>query len=429
MKNSTKKLSLILATLILASSMATAASAAGYTFSSHPFGGTKKNTTEKTAISDEDEEETKSTKKNIFVSNSPLVPASSKGDAKDSSTILVANESYIPEYPKKPWTNLKTKFYNSKCTLKGAKYYTKEEIAEKIEKYFSENSYEIYMVEGQERNFCDGAYLVSSNTDVAYYDYKTKSIVAVDDGTAEFYVYTNGGIPFFRINVHVTTDVRDEERPTLNIVPDAWRLDIGDEVGFTVTASDGKVYDDIVIKIENGQDKAFLTRKTFKLTAEKKGAVVVRAYSDSHPNVNGSALIYIGEFEYPILDGFWKKGTNCITVSKWDTAWDRNYFDKVCGWIESAEGILIPVIRVADVEVKDGDTTKTTTAISTGTISYEDILRKAYDSKEDLAELLKQYNFYRYGVIDMSDTEHKDIFKNIDPRLLFLFGFYSDITD
>ena len=424
MKNSTKKLSLILATLILASSMATAASAAGYSFSSRPFGSSKKNTTEKTAISDEEEEkETKSDKKNIFVSNSPLVPASSKGNVSDSSTIFVANENYKPEYPK----DLKTIFYNSKCTLKGAKYYTREEIAEKIEEYFKENSYEIYMTEGQERNFCDGAYFVSSNTDVAYYDYNTKTIVAVDDGTAEFYVYTNGGIPFFKLNVHVSTDIRKAERPTLDIVPDAWRLDIGDEIGFTVTASDGKVYDDIVIKIDKGEDKAFLTRASFKLTAEKKGAVIVRAYSDSHPNVTGSALIYIGEFEYPICDGYWKKGTDCITVSKWDTAWDKNYFDKVCGWIESAEGILIPVIRVADVEVKDGDTTKKTTAISAGSVSYADILREAYESKEGLAELLKKYNFYRYGIIDVSDTENKDFAKNVDPRFLFLLGLYSDI--
>ncbi len=337
-----------------------------------------------------------------------LVPASDKADPRDPATIFVdghhkgkVEKDCTPVYCEPTYTPGKN---ICKGDLWGAKYYSRTDAKKALEEYFAENTYDMYMYEGQEKTFCSDAYFYSSDPETVYYDYKSGTLVANKGGTAHIYVYTEGGVPFFKLNVYVDRDFYHKETPaTLNIVPDSWRLEVGESTKLTITASDGKVYDDIVVKIASGKDKVKIGMVSGKLTAEENGAVVVHAYSKSHSSVNGDALIYIGPYTNAITDGGWKWTNNsgCISVDKWcpSTDWCGNKYSCVNGWIKSKEGILIPVIKVMDVTVNDKGETYDTTAVIPGSMSYIDLLRQAYGCKDDVCDIIDRYNFYKYGIV------------------------------
>ena len=323
----------------------------------------------------------------------------STASSKSGSNIFVQKkEDNTSRYP----FEIKTTF-GKPCGLYGAKYYSKADAKDALEKYFKENSYDLYMTEGQEKTFCNDAYFYSTDTDVVYYDYRSDTLVAEENGTADVYVYTSGGIPFFKL--HVTVDRKTagkKDYPTLDVVPDSWRLDIGETTKFTVTASDGKEYDDLEFSVKFGAKRVSLTQVSHKLTAEKNGAVVVYVYSKSHPEICGETLIYVGPYEYTIRDGYWSYDKDCICVKDWYRDWycDGDFRSYITGWVRSAEGIFIPVIKFANAVVDDNGEKRETTIAKVGTMSYIDLIRGAYGDKALIASIIKKYNLEKYGFDD-----------------------------
>ncbi len=363
------------------------------------------------AISEEKEENTNESKHVFLGSTSGLKKASNVSGA--NIFVQKASDKDNDEYI----CGLKTTF-GKPCGLSGAKYYSKSDAKDALEKYFKENSYDLYMTEGQEKTFCEDAYFYSTDPEVVYYDYRSGTLVAGKRGSADVYVYTTGGVPFFKLNVNIDRKTAGKkDYPTLDVVPDTWRLDIGETTEFTVTASDGKEYDDIEFSIRFGAKRATMTQVSHKLTAEKNGAVVVYAYSKSHPEISGETIIYIGSYEYTVLDGYWSYGKNCINIKDWYCDWycDYDFYSYITGWIKSAEGIFIPVVKLRDAVVDDDGEKRETTIATVGTMTYLDLIRDAYGDKDVFLSILKKYNLAKYGI---NYTDGK--FSSIDPRYFYM---------
>lgn len=405
MKKSIKAMAFVLTAVTLMSSAASFASA-GNIFKN---GDSVKNASS-AVVSEKEETETGS--KHVFLgSTSGLKKASSSSDAK--IYVQKASDKDSDDYT----CVLKTTF-GKPCNLSGAKYYSKSDAKEALEKYFDENTYDLYMTEGQEKTFCENAYLYSTDPDIVYYDRRSGTLVAGKSGSADVYVYTTGGVPFFKLNVNVDRKIAGKkDYPTLDVVPENWRLDVGETTEFTVTASDGKEYDDIEFSIRFGAKRATMTQVTNILTAKKDGAVVVYAYSKSHPEINGEAIIYIGAYEYSVIDGYWSYGKNCINVKDWYCNWccDDDFYSYITGWIKSAEGIFIPVVKLRDAVVDDDGEKRETTIATIGSMSYIDLIRDAYGDKDLFLSILKKYNLEKYG-ISYSDGK----FSGVDPRYFYM---------
>ncbi|MGN1409219.1 MAG: hypothetical protein ACI4XJ_03490 [Eubacteriales bacterium] len=420
MKNNIKRISVLLAAVSVMSLTATSVSA-GNIWKNEGCGAVIVSSEEKTVTP------VCSSGKQIFVgTKTEYKPASGVADPKNPSTIFVSEET--DKYVSVKAPAIKT-VYSGSCGLKGAKYYSSGDAKKALEEYFSENSCDIYMTEGQEKTFCENAYFYSTDPDVVYYDYYSDTLVAAKNGSADVYVYTTGGVPFFKLHVSVSKKWSNTKtNPTLNVVPDEWRLDVDETTGFTITASDGKTYDDIELTVVKGSSKVSLTQVSHKLTAEKNGAVVVRAHSKSNPKISGEALIYIGPYEYSVCDGYWSCGYNgvydCINVSKWYDCWRDDCYSYINGWIKSAEGIFIPVIKVSDAVVADNGERRDTTIVTIGGVSYADLIRQAYGDKDALCSIISKYNLCKYGIFTDSDYTFCG---SVDPRLFYMSQIFKYI--
>ena len=276
--------------------------------------------------------------------------------------------------------------------IHGGKYYSKKDAEKELKKFYEEHTYDFYMYRGDERTFCEGAYYVSSDPDVVYYDYKTETLVAKDSGNAEVYVYTKGGVPFFCMKVNVINKP-GSTYSTLELVPDDWHLDgAGDTTGFTVVTDKNWTAEDFGFKIAHGQDIASIT-KSGKLKVTGNGPIVVRVYLKSNPNICGEALLYSGEYSTYFYDGYYKYDGHKYYTNYWGHDYDIGdirdcYID---GWIKSAEGIFIPVLKKSEATV-DG---KDTTIVYYDNVSIADLLRDAYGDKEDLYKIINKYNLFK----------------------------------
>lgn len=428
MKNSIKKISALLAAVSVMSLTATSVSAGNIWKNG---GSTPVKCPTCGSIIDDCGEKTfpsySSSEKQIFVGTvTDYKPASTLADPKNPSTIFVSTEKEKYVSVKSP--TIKT-VYSGSCGLRGAKYYSSSDAKKALDEYFSANSYDLYMTEGQEKTFCENAYFYSTDPDVVYYDYYSGTLVAEKSGSADVYVYTTGGIPFFKLHISVSRKWSSSKTyPTLSVVPDEWRLDIDETTEFTITASDGKTYDDIELTVLKGADKVSLTQISHKLTAEKNGAVVLYAYSKANPKICGEALIYIGPYEYSVYDGYWSYGYtggyDCINVSKWYDCWSWDYYTCISGWIKSAEGIFIPVIKVSDAVVIDNGEKRDTTILTIGSVSYADLIRQAYGDREALLGIINKYNLYKYGIFTGSDYTFCG---SVDPRLFYMSQLFKFI--
>lgn len=423
MKN-TKKISLLLAALTVSSALASTVSA-GNIFVGRPNDRDEVkcpvcDTVIELDKCDEKKEVTKAETTGSFIWNSSfgggktyykkpvsrLVLNSEQGDEDHPGAIFVEEKTVV----KVPVSKVPAKDYG--CIIGGGKYYSTAAAKVELAKYFDENSYNMHFSKGDERTFCEGAYFYSTDPDVVYYDYKTGKLVAESIGSADVYVYTAGGVPFFRLDVSVG---RKSTTPTLEVVPEDWHLEIGETTTFKVTASDGKVYDDIELSIWKGSDKAKLGGQSGKLTAEENGAVVIHASSKSNKNIYGDALVYIGSYTGAVKEGCWTKCDGGIRVDNWYGDICGN-FGKINGWIKSAEGILIPVLKLEDATVYDKDgTSAETTILTMGSVSILDYLKGAYGDKCDVIDIIKKYNLLKDGVscdknvFDYADLDIKNI--------------------
>ena len=232
--------------------------------------------------------------------------------------------------------------YHSSCLLFGGKYYPSNMVD--INKFFKTNTYEINMNKGQVQIMNTGYKMYSSNSDVVLcYNNGTNQILeAVGAGSAYVYFYTNGGVPFLRLNIIVkdagkpTTDTI----PVVDIRPAQWNLTkIGDSTTVSVFASEA-VSKDIELKVVYGS----ATINGNVVIAKSTGPIILCAASASNPKICGYAVLYVGQYTASIVDGSWKPTQSGICGTLWNpNLWcEAGYV--VCGWVE-VNGIYIPVIK------------------------------------------------------------------------------------
>ena len=286
--------------------------------------------------------------------------------------------------------------------LVGGKYYTVADARAELEKYLDRTAYNLIMTEGERRTICAGAYYVSSNPSVAYYDTNTGKLVANHNGSAKVYVYTKGGVPIARLDVSVLVRASFEKlNDILYVSTDAWNIGIEEATNCTVTSASGKVYNDILYKVIRGFDYGRVGEENGKISGKANGAVIVRAYSKSNPDVYGDVLVYVGSLTAAVFDGYW---TTCPTGVQ-VTSWGYDVSDYIAaqnavinGWIKSAEGLFIPIVRLSDAVKTNEDGTKEQTKVLYGdTLSYLDLLRLAYTDRTNLTKVLAAYNTVKYG--------------------------------
>ncbi len=383
MKKSVKNLSALLALLMMSSAFAATASAADTTFI--------KTKTEKTETVIDEAEGSAAEIGNILKTS---------GWVKTDATILSDDSSYVTKAQTvfvKPAKNDVTKkiYKNEKpVTIKGGKYYSKKDAEKELKNYFDSHTYDIVLYEDDKRIFCEGAYFVSTDNEVVYYDYRTEQLVANDSGTASVYVYTNGGVPFFRLDVQVVN--KPGKNPTvIDVIPDEWHLDgAGDTTTFTIKSD---VYDAAKFNfyIAHGSDIASIT-KSGKLKVTGNGPIVVRAMHDDFPDVYGETILYAGEYVSAFHEGYYTFKDNKYSTHYWgnDIADFRDCTIK--GWIKSAEGIFVPVLKKFEGTVVREDGTKTETTILTSTnVTVADLIREAYGDKDDLYYIINKYNLFK----------------------------------
>ncbi len=388
MKKSVKRLSAFLAVLMMSSAFAASASAIDTSFIK------VKNTN--AAVVDEAVETEEKVAVEAPVNKTALLKDS--GWVKTDAGILEEDDDdaiYIGgaknSLVKKPGV-IKVSKNEKPLIVNGGKYYSKKDAEKELEKYFKEHTYTYYMYKGDERTFCDGAYFVSTDSDVVYYDYEEDRLVAKDSGNAYVYVYTKGGVPFFRIDVNVINKL-GSTYSTLDLIPDEWHLDgAGDTTGFTVVTNNDYDADDFYFTIAHGNDIASIT-KSGKLKVTGTGPIVVRVALKANSNICGEALLYSGKYVSSFYDGYYSYSGNKYVTNYWGPDYDiadiRDCYIK--GWIKSQEGIFIPVLKKSDVVI-DG---KETTIVHYDRVSIADLLREAYGDKADLYEIIVKYNLFK----------------------------------
>jgi len=383
MKKSVKNLSALLALLMMSSAFAATASAADTTFIK------TKTESSKTETVINEAEETASAG-NILKTS---------GWVKTDATILSDDSSYVTKAKnvvvKSTGAVTKKIYKNEKpVSIKGGKYYSKKNAEKELEKYFDSHTYDIVLYEDDERIFCDGAYFVSTDNKVVYYDYTTGRLVANDSGTASVYVYTNGGVPFFRLDVQVVN--KPGKNPTVvDLIPDEWHLDgAGDTTTFTINGN-GYDADEFNFYIAHGSGIASIT-KSGKLTVTGNGPIVVRATHKKYSNVCGETILYAGEYVSAFHEGYYTYKDNCYSTYYWGNAIDDFRDCTVKGWIKSAEGIFVPVLKKFEGTVVREDGTKRETTILTSTnVTVADLIREAYGDKNDLYYIINKYNLFK----------------------------------
>lgn len=393
MNKSVKRLSAFLAVLMMSSAFAASASAADTTFIKvKNTGAAVVNEAADTA----EEIAAEETAADISVLKTSGWVKTDAGILEEDETTYVSNVKNI--FVKQPVTAKTGKIYkNTKpLTIDGGKYYSRKDAEKELENYYAAHTYDFYMYEGDERIFCDGAYFVSTNNDVVYYDYEEDRLVANDAGSAYVYVYTKGGVPFFRLDVSVINKI-GSTYSTLDLVPDDWHLDgAGDSTGFTIVTNGDYEAEDFKLSVVHGDEIASIN-KDGELKATGTGPIVVRVSLKSNANVYGEALLYAGKYVSSFYDGYYTYSGNKYVTNYWGYDYDigdiRDYY--INGWIKSQEGIFIPVLKKSKGTVVDGDTEKTTTVVSYGNVSIADLIRDAYGDKDDLYEIITKYNLFK----------------------------------
>lgn len=286
--------------------------------------------------------------------------------------------------------------------LTGGKYYTVADALTEIQNYLSQNAYKLIMTEGERRTICEGAYYVSSNPSVAYFDAASGKLVANRNGTSQVYVYTKGGVPITRLDVNVLVRSSYEKKnDILYVSTDKWNIGVEEATLCSVKSASGKVYNDILYKVVRGFDYGRVGEENGKISGKANGTVIVRAYSKANPDVYGDVLVYVGNLTAAVFDGYWQTCPTGVQVISWgydvaDYIAAQSAF--VNGWIKSTEGIFIPIIRLADAVKTNTDGTKEPTKVLYGdTLSYLDLLRMAYTDRASLTKVLAGYNTVKYG--------------------------------
>ena len=260
----------------------------------------------------------------------------------------------------------------SSCITIPGKYYAYNQVD--IEAYFAKNTYSLYLYPDDVQTFGTGFKMISSNNSVVKIvsDENGQHLKAVGVGSANVYLYTNGGVPFMKLYVGVTNKGLNLPQGYIDVAPAAWQLaKVGDSTDVIVKAD--KQYDDIKLQVVRGN--AYIGNDG-KLYATGKGAVVLRAYSEKYPTIQGFAIVYVGQYVNALYDGYWTSANGCITGNYWNpNLWNCGGY-KVVGWVLTVDGIYVPVISKGNSVVVKPETDKKPS--SSTTIGYTDIYDLLY---------------------------------------------------
>lgn len=242
----------------------------------------------------------------------------------------------------------------STLILNGWKYYSLNEAGEKLNKYFKRKSTSFYMTKGEQRFFA-GVYLLPADRTVLEYDEETCMLEAKASGSTEVYVYSEGGVPFYRFDITVVneTAVRKAPKDILCVTPSSAAVKIGSDVTFKVSAvKNGTLPDELYYVIEDGSECGSIDRKTGKFTASGSGVAVIRAYDPMDVAVYGEAVVLVGPVtsavSYYDIDCKSTKGS--VVVKNFSTIW--KYYSYICGWIIGDDGYPVPVFRPIEATVE-----------------------------------------------------------------------------
>ncbi len=425
MKNSVRRLSALLAALTMGSAFAVTASAIDTNFIKVSGSGTTSSSTEYAiyenggyyfkgyyyidddAVVSEAAKTVASTGETTYVlkNDNSWIKTGTSGILPSTSTSTVT-KSPSTVFVTKPTATKSVSTYKNYSVISGGKYYSYMDAESELKKYFENNTYAMFLYEGDERFFCSDVYFVSTDNDVVYYDYTEGKLVANEAGNAYVYVYTKGGIPFFRLNVSVIRTLSTTSKPSVvQLIPDQWHLDeAGDTTGFTIKCDQKYNANDFTLSVVYGNDIASIVNGKLKTTG--CGPIVVRVSNKRYGNVYGEALIYVGKYVSSIYDGYYTTTGGKVVTKYWDYDISDLCNSYIAGWIKSDEGTFIPVIKKSAGTVVNADgTTKQTTVVSYENVSVADLIRQAYGDKEELATIITKYNLAKNGktVVNSSD--------------------------
>lgn len=379
MKNPVKKIALIVAALTCVSAMSTAVSAGGI-FLMEPA----KNKTESAVEETVKESEKKPASPNKKETISGDIDFKGGTKVYKNHPRVEKSSSFVIKEEKKDIFDI----------IEGGKYFSVFDAKNELIEYFRKNCGDITMYKGESRVLCAGAYFYSDDTDVVIFNDKTGRLEAVGYGEASVYVYTKGGVPFYRFDVTV---VKESIPETLTVKPESNYILIGETIDFTVIDENGKEVEDVKLSLVSGTSRAVFSPRTGKLTALKNGPIVVRAESKSDSSVYGECLIYIG-YRYSVSADNWFDCDGGIRVDKWFGDIDGS-ITKPSGWIKCTDGMLIPVLKLEEAPVVQPDgTVKDETVLFQDSVNIFEYFKNAYDIKSDYIEILKKYNLIKYGI-------------------------------
>ncbi len=396
MKKTLRSLALLLVAVTLASSAVSAAAPSSIWKKATPSLICEECKCKK-CICEEEKSVLESAGKNQYVvtaDGTVLKPASSENYPLEDGTVLVESGVKLPTLPSKP--SVKPVKPSAGTIISGGKYYPFGDSKLELGKYFEQNTYTMSMFAGQTRALATDAYLYTSDESVAYYDYANDCIVAKRPGDVYLYAYTKGGVPFFRLELEIYPNyipgLKKADQLKVVTKDNVSTITPGASLALSVVSLDGVKYTDMEYLVMNDNAEG-VTIKDGVFTAKNAGAFLVRAYSKSNTKVYGDILILVSTYHSSILENGWKPSMGGIVVDKWYGSIFENYQNwYVSGWIQSAEGIFIPVVKYEDITVVDDDGNKTTVTIAKEEVkSYLQLLKDVYGEELSMKEIFKYY--------------------------------------
>ena len=238
-------------------------------------------------------------------------------------------------------------------TMSGGKYVKLADAGAELENYFKTNTYSVRMFITESRIFAEDWYFYSATPAVVTYNYRTGELIARDNGTADVYVFTKGGVPLLRLKIEVVDHYsydKEDMADRLNVSAEAYNLPEWKYSSLSTTAVSGEVYDDIEYAPVFGENHIGVDGTKGGFLTYKEGVAIIRAYRDSDSEVYGETIVYAGKYNSAVRSGRWFANKTVFYFKDWcyDIATPFTY---VTGWIKTPGGMLIPVVSTGSSSV------------------------------------------------------------------------------
>lgn len=274
--------------------------------------------------------------------------------------------------------------YNKYQTVCGT-YYAYDKVD--LNKYFNQNTLGMSLILGEIQTFTTGFKMISSDSNVVkiYTDTNGQNMKAVGMGNADVYLYTAGGVPFMKISVSVTNALYGgTHNGYIDVQVGSWRLDkAGDSTSIAVKVDEA--HKDDAVKLTVVQGNGYI--KDGMLYATGNGAIVLKAYSTKNANIQGYAIVYVGQYVDAIYDGYWTTNGGNISCNYWNpNLWSGGY--KINGWVLTDTGSYLPVISKVETTTEKPNGDKVTTSTTIYSDVYDLLYGSCYGNVDTLYALL-----------------------------------------